>query len=66
MTQTSHSAGMAFVKLQEDALGNPWPGPLFTLWRESHPSLGDRIEFSNSYHPWQEGAPLRYASRFKN
>jgi Zn-dependent protease with chaperone function len=66
MTQTSHSAGMAFVKLQEDALGNPWPGPIFTLWRESHPSLGERIEFSNSYHPWQDGAPLRYASRFKN
>ena len=25
-----------------------------------------RIEFSNAYHPWREGAPLRYADRFKN
>ena len=33
ITQTNHSAGTAFVKLQEDALGNPWPGPLFKLWR---------------------------------
>ena len=66
ITQTNHSAGTAFVKLQEDALGNPWPGPLFKLWRASHPPLGERIEFSNDYHPWREGAPLRYGARFRN
>ena len=44
------------MKLQEDALGNPWPGPLFKLWRASHPPLGERIEFSNDYHPWRDGA----------
>jgi len=66
ITQTNHSAGTAFEKLQEDALGNPWPGPLFKLWRADHPPLGERIEFSNDYHPWREGAPLRYADRFKN
>jgi len=65
ITQTSHSAGTAFVKLQEDALGNPWPGPLFKLWRASHPTLGERIEFSNDYHPWLTGAPLRYETLFK-
>lgn len=64
ITQTSHSAGTAFVKLQEDALANPWPGPVFKLWRASHPPLGERIEFSNDYHPWREGAPLRYGDRF--
>jgi Zn-dependent protease with chaperone function len=66
ITQTNHSAGTAFVKLQEDALGNPWPGPLAKLWRANHPPLGERIEFSNDYHPWREGAPLRYADRFRN
>jgi len=40
ITQTSHSAGTAFVKLQEDALVNPRPGLLFKLWRASHPPLG--------------------------
>jgi STE24 endopeptidase len=64
ITQTNHSAGTAFVKLQQDALGNPWPGPLFTLWRASHPALGERIEFSNAYHPWREGASLRYEALF--
>ena len=66
ITQTNHSAGTAFVKLQEDALGNPWPGTLFKLWRASHPPLGERIEFSNDYHPWRDGAPLRYGDRFRN
>ena len=66
ITQTNHSAGTAFVKLQQDALANPWPGPLFKLWRASHPPLGERIEFSNDYHPWREGAPMRYAARFRN
>lgn len=64
ITQWNHSAGTAFVKLQEDALANPWPGPIFKLWRASHPPLGERIEFSNSYHPWREGKPLVYADRF--
>ena len=66
VTQTNHSAGTAFVKLQQEALANPWPGPVFKLWRSSHPPLGERIEFSNAYHPWREGMPLRYADRFKH
>ena len=65
ITQTNHSAGTAFVKLQQEALGNPWPGPLYKLWRSNHPPLGERIEFSNDYHPWRDGAPLAYGDRFK-
>jgi len=65
ITQTNHSAGTAFVKLQEDALGNPWPGPLYKLLRANHPPLGERIQFSNDYHPWREAAPLRYGDRFR-
>jgi Zn-dependent protease with chaperone function len=65
MTQTSHSAGTAFVKLQEDALANPRPGLLFKLWREGHPPLGERIDFVNEYHPWRDGQPLAYGDRFR-
>ena len=65
ITQTNHSAGTAFVKLQQDALANPWPGWLFNTWRSDHPALGERIEFSNSYHPWRDGKPLVYGDRFK-
>jgi len=65
ITQASHSAGTAFVKLQEDALANPRPGLLYKLWRESHPPLGERIDFVNAYHPWRDGQPLVYGDRFK-
>jgi Zn-dependent protease with chaperone function len=65
ITQANHSAGIAFVKLQEDALANPRPGLLFKLWRESHPPLGERIDFVNQYHPWRDGQPLAYGDRFK-
>jgi Zn-dependent protease with chaperone function len=65
MTQANHSAGVAFVKLQEDALANPRPGLLFTLWRENHPPLGERIDFTNEYHPWRDGRPLAYGDKFR-
>jgi STE24 endopeptidase len=66
ITQTNHSAATAFVKLQEDALGNPWPGFLHKLWLASHPPLGERIEFANDYHPWRDGQPLKYGDYFKH
>jgi Zn-dependent protease with chaperone function len=65
ITQTNHSAGTAFVKLQEDALAVPRPSLFFTLWRESHPPLGERIDFTNEYHPWRGGQPLVYGDHFK-
>ena len=64
ITQTNHSA-TAFVKLQQDALANPRPGLLYKIFRESHPPLGERIDFANQYHPWITGQPLEYGGRFK-
>jgi Zn-dependent protease with chaperone function len=54
LTRTNHSAGMADVKLQTENLGNPRPGLFYTIFRASHPSIGERIDFANSYHPWRE------------
>jgi len=51
-TRTNHSAATAFVKLQEENLSNPRPGLLFKFFRSSHPSIGERIDFCNTYHPW--------------
>ena len=65
ITQTNHSAGTAFVKLQQDALANPRPGVLYKIFRESHPPLGERIDFANEYHPWTTGQPLEYGGKFK-
>ena len=65
ITRTNHAAAMAFVKLQEENLGIPRPGWLYKLWRSSHPTLGDRIDFCNSYHPWEKGMPLKYETLFR-
>ncbi len=61
LTRDNAAAARAFVRLQEANLGYPRPGPVFTAVRATHPSLGDRIDFSNSYRPWERGEPLRYA-----
>jgi STE24 endopeptidase len=52
LTRTNHSAALSFVKLQEENLGNPRPGLFYRIFRSSHPSIGERIDFCNSYHPW--------------
>jgi len=65
ITQTNHEAAMAFVKLQQENLGNPRPGLLYKLWRASHPTLGERIDFCNEYRPWEKGGALKYHELFK-
>ncbi len=57
LTHANHSGAMAFVKMQSENLGNPRPGLFYKIFRASHPSIGDRIDFCNSYHPWREEQP---------
>jgi Zn-dependent protease with chaperone function len=66
ITQNNRAAATAFVKLQHENLGNPRPGLLYKLWRASHPTLGERIDFANSYRPWETGEPLVYGDRFSD
>jgi len=63
LTRSNHAAATAFVKLQQENLGIPRPELFYTIFRGSHPSLADRIEFANTYHPWTTGAPLVYGDR---
>lgn len=65
ITQNNHAAATAFVKLQEENLGVPRPHWLVRLWRASHPTLGERIDFCNEYRPWEKGEPLVYGQLFK-
>jgi STE24 endopeptidase len=51
LTHSNHAAATAFVKLQKENLSNPRPGWLYKLFRSSHPSIGERIDFCNSYRP---------------
>jgi len=65
ITRNNHAAATAFVKLQTDNLAVPRPNRVMVLFRASHPPLGDRIDFSNEYRPWESGAPLAYDHLFK-
>lgn len=65
ITHDNYAGATAFVKLQQENLGNPRPDWYVKVWRGTHPSLGERIDFCNDYKPWASGAPMRYADRFK-
>jgi Zn-dependent protease with chaperone function len=65
LTRDNRAAAMAFVKLQEENLSVPYPGTFYKLFRASHPPLGERIDFANTYRPWETGEPMKYAERFR-
>jgi STE24 endopeptidase len=65
ITRDNYAAATAFVTLQQENLGMPRPGPLYKWWRANHPTLGERIDFSNDYRPWESNQPLVYADLFK-
>jgi len=65
LTHHNRSAATALAKLQAENLAVPYPGTLYKLFRASHPVLGERIEFANTYRPWETGEPQRYADRFR-
>jgi STE24 endopeptidase len=66
LTRDNRACAMAFAKLQQTNLGNPRPGVLYVLWRASHPTLGDRIDFCNEYRPWATGDELVYSDLIRD
>jgi STE24 endopeptidase len=57
LTHDNHAAATAFVALQVQNLAVPRPGLLYKIFRSSHPSIGERVDFINSYRPWTRGEP---------
>ena len=56
LTRDNRAAATAFVALQEQNLAVPRPGRLYKLFRASHPPIGERVDFINSYRPWAKEA----------
>jgi Zn-dependent protease with chaperone function len=59
LTGANHAGAIAFVKLQQENLSNPYPGLVYRIFRGSHPSISERIDFFNTYRPtthtiWQQ------------
>lgn len=64
LTQDNRAGAEVFVAFAVKDLSVPWPGQFYVWARSSHPPLGERIEFCNTYRPWNEGQPLRYGDLF--
>lgn len=65
LTQDNHSAATAFVKLYSENLGYPRPHWIMKVLRSSHPPTAERVDFCNTYRPWEGGDPLRYGDLFE-
>lgn len=65
LTQDNHAAASAFAKMYKDNLGYPNPHPIIKILRASHPPLGERVDFCNTYKPWADGSAMRYAGMFQ-
>jgi Zn-dependent protease with chaperone function len=61
LTHQNHAAAMIFVKDAQTNLAPDW-GTFFTIFQATHPSIRERIEFANSYKPWEQGTPLVYGN----
>lgn len=64
LTHDNRAGATSFVTLSAVNLANPDPGPIYRLFRATHPAVADRIEFANDYRPWETGQAQRYAHLF--
>jgi len=60
LTQQNQAAAELFAGWTKSNLSAPEFDTFFRLFRQTHPSLGERIRFANSYKPWESGQPLVY------
>ena len=65
LTHDNRAGASGFAAMVDVNLGNPRPGVLSVLWRSTHPPTGERIDFCNTYRPWETGAPRRYEGLFR-
>jgi STE24 endopeptidase len=65
LTHQNHAAAMIFVRDAQTDLAPDW-GTFFLISQATHPSIRERIEFVNTYKPWEHGEPLRYSNVCKS
>jgi len=49
LTRDPHAAATGFIALQKQNLAVPRPGPLYKIWRASHPPIGERVDAINAW-----------------
>ncbi|MGA9520627.1 MAG: M48 family metalloprotease [Myxococcaceae bacterium] len=61
MTRQNAVQGAMLAEHAHGGLVVPESSAFAMRFRNSHPSVAERIRLSNDYRPWAEGKPLRYA-----
>lgn len=63
LSHENNAAALLFASWAQD--GTDWvqPDAFARAFFYTHPSIAERITMANDYHPWREGAPLRYADK---
>jgi Zn-dependent protease with chaperone function len=65
LTHDNRAGAMTFVELLQSNLGVPRPGLIPMIWFGTHPCIADRIEFCNTYRPWETGQSSKYEEYMK-
>jgi STE24 endopeptidase len=65
LNHQNHAAAMIFVRDAQTSLAPDW-GTFFLVFQADHPSIRTRIEFANSYKPWEQEVPLVYGKVCKS
>jgi len=65
LTQNNFATGTGTVKLHQQSLTMPEPGLIYLLWTYDHPTFKSRVDFANTYKPWENGTPLKYQRYIK-
>lgn len=66
LTKDNEAAVSSTIKLHQNSLILPSPGIIYKLWNCDHPTFEERVEFANSYKPWEKGEPLKYQKYIKS
>ena len=62
LTHQNHEAAMVFVRDVQSGYVAPEWDTFFLIFQATHPSVAQRIEFANTYKPWEQGNPLVYGN----
>jgi STE24 endopeptidase len=62
---SGRSAAQSFQILGERSLDYPNVGKLAEFWLWSHPTIRDRVIFSQTYDPWSAGRPPEFVTELK-
>jgi len=61
LTHQNHAMAMVFAGVVQRGDVVPDWDTFFLIFLANHPSVAQRIQFANTYKPWEQGKPLVYA-----